>query len=390
MNRTSAQIFGCLLIAVWVTGGCRTAGHSMVGERPVAASNAEAATRPILVNLFDVRPASLADDRQAMIPAALSVNDTALVLARREGRVIELHGDEGTRVTKGAVLARLNDDESQNQLRLAELDVTRLGIEEKQYEALINLNRNELERQKRLARDGVVSESEVERAQYQLDQAKAEYEKTRLATMSARGKIDSVRLEIDKSIIRAPISGVITRRYVSLGTGVPAGEKLFELSNLSPLEVKFQLPQPDRGRLAPGQTVELYSAEGDRPLARARIRRIDPLADATSNTIGCVADVTGGVGLLPGLAVNVRVRREAPPASFWVPRAAFAAGDDVRPGGEARLRVVAEGKCAIRAVLVKALEGDQVEIVSGVAAGDRVILAPPPQLKEGDAVEAQS
>lgn len=389
MKRIELHALACTLLALVVFAGCRTSGKSIAGERNVAAASTETTARPIRVNTVEVRPAALADDKQAMIPAALSVNDLALVLTPHEGRIIELHCDEGTRVAKGAVLARLNDDERRNQLRLAELDVNRLAIEEKQYEALINLNRNELERQRRLARDGVVSESEVERAQYRLDQSAAEYEKTRLATTSARARVDGVRLEIEKSVVRAPINGVVTRRYVSLGTGVANGEKLFELSNLSPLEVKFQVPQLDRGRLAPGQVIELYSAEGDRRLAEARIRRIDSLADATSNTIGCVADVRGGAGLLPGLAVNVRVPRRPAAVSYWIPRAAFPASEAVSVGAESQLWVVVEGKCASRAVLVKAVEGDQVEVVSGIAAGDRVILAPPAQLKEGDAVEAQ-
>ena len=62
------------------------------------------------------------------------------------------------------------------------------------------------------------------------------------------------------------------------------------------------------------------------------MRRIDPVADATTNTFGYLADIVGGTGLMPGLAVNVHLPRAANAMSFWIPRAAFAAATNLNNG----------------------------------------------------------
>jgi multidrug resistance efflux pump len=97
------------------------------------------------------------------------------------------------------VLAQFNDDDQRSQLHQAELEVSRLQVEEQQYEALVKLSRSELERELSLAKDGVSSQSDVERARYKLDQATHEYEKTRLATESARTRIQAVKIEAEKA-----------------------------------------------------------------------------------------------------------------------------------------------------------------------------------------------
>lgn len=389
MNKAQVSAVGILFFTGFVFVGCST----RASDRQVRAgtSNLDAAQpAPVVVNVLEVKPSTTPGETEFMIPAALSVNNTALVLAEREGRILQLHGEEGMRIAKGAVLATFGDEEQQNQLRQAEFEVSRSKVEEQQYEAVIRLNRSEFERIQVLAKDGVASRSDIERAQYKLDQSTYEYEKTRLATRSAQAKIEAVKLALDKSVVRAPIAGVITHRYVALGTSVAKNDKLFEISQLSPLEVKFQLPQTERVKLSPGQIVHLSLVNDDRPIAQARVRRVDPVGDAASNTIGYLADIIQGTGLMPGLAVNVRLRRATVGEGFWLPRAAFPVGAEVSAGLTSALWVVSGDRCEERVVTIKAVEGDQVEIVAGLAVGDRVIVAPLAQLKHGIAVAVKT
>jgi multidrug efflux pump subunit AcrA (membrane-fusion protein) len=172
-----------------------------------------------------------------------------------------------------------------------------------------------------------------------------------------------------------------------LGTNVAQNDKLFEISSLANLEVKFRLPQTAADRFAAGRIIDLFGVDGDRVIAKARIKRIDPVADATSNTFGYVADVIGSSGLMPGLSVNIKVPRSMRDVSFWVPRAAFDAQADLHNGSSNTLFVVNGQKASAKTVVVSALEGDQVEVVTGLVEADRVVLAPPPGLKDGDLVE---
>jgi multidrug efflux pump subunit AcrA (membrane-fusion protein) len=171
---------------------------------------------------------------------------------------------------------------------------------------------------------------------------------------------------------------------------VAKNEKLFEVSPNSPLQVRFQLPQTERARVGLSSVVGVSLAEGDDVVARARVRRIQPVADAASNTVGYVADLIGARALMPGLAVNVRVPRSVSNPNLLVPASAFPANFELRRGTATTLFVLDGNKCAVRSVWINSLDGDLVEVVSGLTAGDRVILSPPTELKAGDIVDARN
>jgi RND family efflux transporter MFP subunit len=387
MNNTLRWLvtLGCIVAA-----GCGKSDKLIEPDRPVSAAARPAATPAgiTVVEVFEVT--SAATPGEQIVPAVVSVERTAVILAQRDGVLVELKGDEGTRVAKGAVIARLNDEDPRTQLRQAEIEANRSAIEEKQYEAMVKVTRSELDEEVSLAEQGLSSKRQVNRAEYKLEVAKQELERTRLTTRAAQAKVEAAKLEIDKTLVRAPIDGIITHRIAKLGAGVVKNDKLFEVAQLQRLEVRFQLPQGEQGRPGPGSLVNISPAESDRVIARARVRRIDPTADAASNTLGYLADVIGGAGLMPGMAVNVRLPRGHSVETHWIPRSAFSAVTDVRRGASPTLFVIEDDKCAARVVRVNAVEGEQVEVGPGLRTGDRVILSPPSGLKSDDAVRAKT
>jgi RND family efflux transporter MFP subunit len=367
--------------------GC--GGKAQVSSAAGSPNSNSNSGQPIAVRVYQVARSVARGDM--LIPAALSIEGVAVVTSQRDGAIAQLRTQEGSRVSKGEVVARLSgDDDLRAQLRQAELEVNRLQVEQSQLDALIKLDRNEFEREKILAKDGLSSQSQVEHAQFKFEASSLELQKSRVASQAAQSKIEAVKAELKKSVINAPISGLVTHRYVEMGSSVARNDKLFEISPLSPLQVKFQLPQAERATLGPGSIVGISLVDGDTVVASARVRRIQPVADAASNTFGYVADVIGGRGLMPGLAVGVRVPRSVSSPNLLVPQSAFPANSDLRRGTAATLFVVDGDRCAVRSVWVNAIDGDQVEIVSGLSAGDRVILSPPAQLKAGDLVAVRN
>ncbi len=336
--------------------------------------------------MFEVKPVEAGKDQ--LIPAVLSVDGTVVVLAQRDGIVKELYGQEGARVTGGQVLATLDDQDLRTDLQEARLEVDRLIMEERMCEAAVKISRSELEQEKALVQDGLSSRRQFDRAQFKLDAALQETEKARLAIQMGRAKVDAVKVAIEKAVIRAPISGVVIHRYLNLGANAVKNERLYEISQLSPLQVKFRLPDVSRPELAPGSVLELSSTDQGRVVAHARIRRLEDVADAASNTRGYVADVLGATGLIPGLAVFVHLRTLAAPP-VWVPRAAFPAAAPLVNNAPNTLFVLEGNKCEARQVWVTMTEGDQVAVSSGLATGDQIIFAPPAGLKTGDVVEVR-
>ena len=380
-TKYTTRILLLLLLVTVLIAGCSAQSQTRVRENV----NTPPQTPVVVVHVFEVQPASNLTNGDLLIPAALSAEDTAIVLAELEGRTVNVSGEEGSRVTKGEVLAQFNDDEQRGQIRQAELDISRLKVEAQQLQALIKLNRSELDRESLLASQGLVSRGEVERAQYKLEQSVQEYEKTRLATESAEAKLEVVKLEMQKTIVRAPVTGVVTRRYISPGTNVARGDKLFDVAQVSRIELRFRVPQNSGSLLECGQVLGISTDDQGGVIAKVRIRRRDPIADAISNTFGFVAEIVGPANLMPGLTVYVHLPR-AGGGNFWLPLSAFPYGSDVKNGASNTVFIVKGERVFSRGVVVKAIEGDQVEVESGLIKDDRVVLAPPAGLKDGDQV----
>jgi RND family efflux transporter MFP subunit len=379
-------LIGVVILAAMIFSACGSDKPAASRAAEASASANGSAPKPIAVEVFEVTPSATPSDQ--LIPAVISVEGTAQVLAGRDGTIMQLEAQEGASVTKGRVMAQLNDDDLRAALRQAELEVERLLVEERQYNAMISVNRSELEQETTLYKEGLTSKRQVDRAQYRVEVAKEELERTRLATRVAQAKVDGSKIELERCVVRAPINGVVAHRFVHLGTSVVKNDKLFEISQPGPFEVKFQLPQTEKGRLGRGSVVDLSLADNNQIVARARIRRVDPVADAASNTVGFLADVIGRTSLMTGLAVNVHVPHTAG-SSLLIPRNAFPSEGDLRSGAARTLFVLNGGQCELRAVRVKTVERDQVEVSSGLSVGERVIVAPPAELKAGDAVEVR-
>ena len=157
MRREKKRLLSLLLLSVCLQGGCQGGAQTSAPDDPITTI-----ASPVVVHVFDVQPAPHLSEGDLLIPAALSVEDTAIVLAEREGRIVNLIGQEGARVGKGDLLAQLNDDDQRSQLRQAELDVARLKVEEQQFASLVKLNRSELDRELLLASQGLSSKSDSE------------------------------------------------------------------------------------------------------------------------------------------------------------------------------------------------------------------------------------
>ena len=203
-----------------------------------------------------------------------------------------------------------------------------------------------------------------------------------------------MKVEIEKTIIRAPFGGLVTHRYASPGTNIVRNDKLFEIAQTSPLEVKFQTPQSEAGRIRAGSVVGLSLPGDDRVIARVRISWMDPVADAASNSVGYRAEVASSAGLWIGMAVNVRLASPSAVPVIWIPLIAFP-NRIVPQRGSSQSILVREGlvregaRCAIRTVTITEIDGDQAGIGSGLMPGDQVILAPPAELKPGDPIETK-
>ena len=385
-ERVKHLLIGLLVLTAGLLAVCRMASNvqrhsSNVQERSI---EADGVSQPTRVEVFEVKPCEATGEQ--LIPAVLSVKSKVELVAKRDGVLEWVCCQEGATVSRNQVIAHLSDDESRAEFRQAEVEVSRMKVEEQQSESLVKLNASDLERQDKLFRSGLISRRELDQAQYKLLSAKQELEKVRFGTQIAQARIEAAKAHLEKSDICAPFTGIITYRNGDAGAGVVRGEKLFEISEVSSLEVKFQMPHADRKLLDIGNMVDIALADGNHVVAQARVQRIDPVIDPSTNSLGYLADVLGGEGLIPGMAVYIRIPKRAAGTTLYLPRAAFRADADLYQGATAEVFILDGDRCASRAVWISTIAGDQVEIKSGLVVGDHVIMAPPAELNDGDRV----
>ena len=112
-----------------------------------------------------------------------------------------------------------------------------------------------------------------------------------------------------KTRITAPFDGVVARRYVRVGQEVAKHDRLFWVSAVGPLRVKFSLPESYVGRMKRGTELIVATPEAANDAHPARVILVSPVVDPSSATIDVTAELEGTpAGLRPGMTVNIRLQ----------------------------------------------------------------------------------
>lgn len=280
--------------------------------------------------------------------------ESVLVTARVSGRVVQIHFKEGARATAGQALVRLEDDEERAELKAAD-------AEAEQAQA-------RFQRLTELSGKGLVPRDQLEEQGRVLKSAQARHELAR------------VRLE--QRTVRAPFAGVLGFRQVSLGALVQPGSPVVTLDAVEQLRVEFSVTEALLGDLAPGATVEVRAAAWPERLFKGKISTVDTRVDAITRAAKVQALLDNRDNALkPGMLLTVRAQGR-PRRALFVPEAAVAPEN-------ARQFVwrIGDGDKAekVEVALGARLTG-AVEVASGLAAGDRVVVEGHANLRPGRAV----
>jgi membrane fusion protein (multidrug efflux system) len=285
-----------VVAAVLATG---TAGCTS-DSGPERASAAEPVRSPAPVT----SPAPSAVQRE--IPAVLTVEHEVDVLAEHDGVVLEMLADEGAKVESGAILARLDSREVESQLEQARADFKISEFNVKYNEAELHANQARLERAQMMFNEGLGSKADLDEAEFRAKGSAYDLESWKAQVEKRRAQVRALDLELDRTRIRAPFAGVVSRRYLRQGEMVSKGTPCYRLSQLGPLLVEFQVPETDANKPAAEQTVHGTLLSDPNRSFEARIVRVSPVVDAASGSYQVTASlVAPGTDLKPGMAVRV-------------------------------------------------------------------------------------
>lgn len=289
-----------------------------------------------------------------------AVNETTLA-AQTNARVQELPVDAGSRVAKGDVLVRLTDVEQSAGRRSAEATVVAARANFHQAEA--NFERI----------DEIYARHLVARAD--LDAATAQRDAAQAALDAAQAQLRSAGQQSDYTVVRAPYDGVVTQRFVDVGQAVQAGppqpQPLLALAALDALRVEATIPQGAVEAIRAHPQATLLLDGGARRVPAASVT-ILPTADPATHTFRVRAGIPAGTaGLWPGMTVKVAF------AAGGAQRLALPVDALMHRGEIDGVYVIgADNSVGLRLVRLGHMSGDAVEVLSGLAAGERVARDP--------------
>ena len=294
---------------------------------------------------------------QGQIRAASTIEAELQVTVHAEstGRITSLALEEGDTVDEGDTLARIKRDAQSLGFERAE---TGLADAEREFD-----------RVEKLFKQGIASQSEYDQAKSSVDAAKLD--------------IKDRRRDLSNTVVKAPFSGVLTRRFVAEGGFVTSGAQMFEITDFKTLVARVYVPEKELDRIAVGQPADIVGKAAKNRQGVGEVKRIAPVVDATTGTvkvtIGLPDSLAGGAtGFLPGMYAEVTLTTEVHADVPIVPKPALVHED------EQTFVFIADGDRAKRQLIEVGLSDDDfVEVTAGLEAGARIIVAGQTGLKDG-------
>lgn len=277
-------------------------GNSTSAQDPKSSSTPQAAVDP--------KPATNSAPAAAQpldILSVLTVEHSVDVATQRDGVVVATEKDEGGAVRANEELAQLDDTMLQNELDKAQSDLIVAQNNVKYKQAEEQAKSAQLRRQQLLRQSGLSSDADLEQAQFEDKAVQFEVDSWKSIVQSNEAQIRQLRLELDKTHIRAPFSGVVVHRYIRQGQQVKTNDACFRVSQLGPLEVEFQVPENNGLRPQLGFSLAVRMASGGGETYSARVLRVSPTVDPASDSYDVIAQLMGPnlTGLRPGMSVHV-------------------------------------------------------------------------------------
>jgi RND family efflux transporter MFP subunit len=374
-----------VIVLVILAGGSLAAWKYLTRERPIEVQAATVTERA-------------AGTQASVLNASgyVTARRRATVSSKITGKVIEINVEEGMAVKEGQVLARLDDSQSRAALALSQAQLAQAGKAVRENEVHLQQANITLKRQTQLLNSGYGTQADVDQAKTDVDATEARIQALKEQVNVAERQVELQQTEVDNAIIRAPFSGIATSKDAQPGemvSPVSAGggftrTGICTIVDMRSLEIEVDVNESYINRVTPGQDVTaVLDAYPDWQIP-AHVITIVPTADRQKATVLVrIGFKQLDPRILPDMGIKVTFLRNdtdkaaaatnAQPVTL-VPKAA------IKIEGDVTVAFIVKGDSVERrAVRVGGTDGDRVEVLAGLHSGDRVVLAPPADLKDG-------
>lgn len=321
------------------------------------------------VQVTDIQRSSISDVVRAY--GNIQSQDQVRISPQISERVSRIHADLGDTVRVGSLLAELRDINFVDQVRRDESQL-------RQARSAVVRDSLEFARAQSLFERDLASSSELENARVGYQTSISQYE-------SARAALTQSRENLQFTLVRSPVDGVITSRTISPGDLASTGSVMFEISNLVGYEMRLFLPLTDRRKVRNNHEVNIRLTGEQHHSARGVVSRISPGLDPITGLAEVVVSLTDTDSLiLPGSLGEASIIVQTNPESIVVPRNALVENVQTVLDPETNtIRInrgynafIAQGDsvAVLRELELGLQQGDRIEVLSGLSEGDRLII----------------
>jgi RND family efflux transporter MFP subunit len=254
------------------------------------------------------------DPKPDVVSEALTVSGPLIVehqldvLAQRDGIVTKLFSETAGRVRAGDLLAELDDRQLDADLQAARAKTRSTDADLKNWQAEARVLEADFSRAQKMYDAQLITREQWEHVKFKAEADQWDVQRVEQLLINYKEVEHSLELELEKTRIRAPFSGIVARRYVREGQQVAKGDRLFWVTAEAPLRMRFTLPEKYLGTLKRGQRLPLTIPDFPSEAHTAKVVELSPVVDPTSGTFDGLVEVTGAVGRLhPGMSAILRI-----------------------------------------------------------------------------------
>jgi RND family efflux transporter MFP subunit len=313
------------------------------------------------------------------------------------GRLVWLGVEEGSRVKKGEVVARLEsqDVEAAKTQAAANLETARFNLENARAEladAALNLNRS-----KELVDKNFIARGEYDTSMARHKKAVAAVNAAESVIRANEAALESAGIQLEYTLIRAPFDAVVLTKNADIGdivtpfsASVESKAAVVTIADMDSLQVQADVSESSLGQVKIGQPCEIQlDALPDKRL-RGAVHMIVPTGDRSKAAVMVkIRFVDWDHRILPELSAKISFLSKPVSKMDQVPRTAVNQKALVARGEGKAVFLVKGDRVEETLVRTGAQIGDMVEVLIGLKAGDQVVLEPPPKLKSGARVKAR-
>ena len=293
-TKTLSSVLAALLALTWLLTAC--SGNR--SQNTVAAAAPAAHAVPA--------KSEVAVEKSFSVSGPLIVEHQLDVLSQRDGVVTRLLADAGMRVKAGEILAQLDDRQIFADLEAARAKTLSTEADLNNWKSEAKVLDADYQRANKLWDAQVIPQEELDHAKFKAEADQWDVKRVEQLLVNAHQTERSLELEMEKTRIRAPFSGIVARRYVRDGQQVAKGDRLFWVTAEAPLRMRFTLPEKLFGSVHQGETLPLTSPDVPEHNYHARVMEVSPVIDPASGTFEVAAELEGNPSpLRPGMTASI-------------------------------------------------------------------------------------